>query len=53
MTVIEHILKVLEKEYDDIIWDFGVDDPRLADLGKEILHYKKINTKNEFLEPDF
>ena len=47
MTVFEHILKILEKEYDDIIWDFGVDDPRLADLGKEILHYKKLSPKRE------
>jgi hypothetical protein len=28
MTLIETIIKTLEKEYDDIIWDFGVDDPR-------------------------
>ena len=53
MTLIETIIKTLEKEYDDIIWDFGVDDPRLADLGKQLIHYKKLSAAGELYEPDF
>ena len=53
MTVIEDIIKTLEKEYDDIIWDFGVDDPRLADLGRQLIHYKKLSAAGELYEPDF
>ena len=53
MISIQKILKTLEKEYDDIIWDFGVDDPRLEQLSKEILHYKKLDARGDHYEPDF
>ena len=53
MTLIETIIKTLEKEYDDIIWDFGVDDPRLADLRRQLIHYKKLSAQGELYEPDF
>ena len=53
MINIQKILKTLEKEYDDIIWDFGSDDPRLTKLANDIVHYKKLDARGEHYEPDF
>ena len=53
MQYIKDIIKNLEKEYDDIEWDCGVDDPRLANLAKEITYYRKLDEDGVVLEPDF
>lgn len=53
MTVIEDILKTLETQYDDIIWDCGTHDPRLEDLTRQIVHYKELIDAGEIYEPDF
>jgi hypothetical protein len=53
LKAIKEILKNLEKEYDDIEWDCGVDDPRLANLADEINYYRKLNEDGVVLEPDF
>ena len=41
------------RKYDDIEWDCGVDDPRLADLAKEIAYYQKLDEDGVVFEPDF
>ena len=53
MDTLKEILKRLEKQYDDIEWDCGVDDPRLADLAKEISYYRKLDEDGVVFEPDF
>ena len=46
-------VKKLEREYDDIIWDDGVGDPRLAFLSRELRHYRELQEKGVLYEPDF
>ena len=53
MDTLKEILKRLEKQYDDIEWDCGVDDPRLADLAKEISYYRKLDEDGVVFEPTF
>ena len=53
MDTLKEILKSLEKQYDDIEWDCGVDDPRLADLAREISYYRKLDEDGVVFEPNF
>jgi hypothetical protein len=45
--------KAAEKQRDDIEWEFGLDDPRIAQLAKNIRHWKSLETKGEIVEPNF
>lgn len=45
--------KKFEKELDDIIWDHGVNDPRLAYLVHEIQMLKELEEKGNTVEPTF
>ena len=45
--------KRLEQEVDDIIWDHGVNDPRLSALITELQHMKERDERGVLHEPDF
>ena len=45
--------KAAEKQRDDIEWEFGLDDPRLAKLSKNIQLWKILEEKGEIVEPNF
>lgn len=45
--------KAAEKQRDDIEWEFGIDDPRLAELSKNIQLWKQLEAKGEIVEPNF
>ena len=45
--------KAAEKQRDDIEWEFGIDDPRLAELSKNIQRWKQLEAKGEIVEPNF
>lgn len=45
--------KAAEKQRDDIEWEFGLDDPRIAQLAKNIQRWKALETKGEIVEPNF
>lgn len=45
--------KKAEKDFDDIVWDHGVHDPRLADLAKQIQEYRDLEDKGETVQPTF
>ena len=45
--------KRLEQEVDDVIWDHGVNDPRLAALIVELQHMKELDAEGVIYEPNF
>lgn len=45
--------KAAEKEYDDIVWDYGVNDPRLAELAKQIEEYEELERDGITIAPNF
>ena len=45
--------KRLEKEVDDIIWEQGVNDPRLGMLIAELQRMRELDEKGVLYEPDF
>ena len=45
--------KTLQKQFDDICWECGVNDPRIAALASEIRHYKDLEAKGVLYEPTF
>ena len=45
--------KAAEKQRDDIEWEFGIDDPRLTELSKNIQRWKQLEAKGEIVEPNF
>jgi hypothetical protein len=45
--------KAAEKEYDDIVWDYGVNDPRLAELAKQIEEYEELEKDGVTIAPNF
>lgn len=45
--------KKAEKYYDDIVWDHGVHDPRLAALAKQIQEWRDLEDKGETVQPTF
>lgn len=45
--------KELQREFDDIIWTCGMNDPRIAALASEIRHYKELEAKGVIYEPKF
>ena len=45
--------KAAEKDYDDIIWDHGVNDPRLAELANQIQEYEELEKEGVTISPNF
>ena len=45
--------KAAEKDYDDIIWDYGVNDPRLAELANQIQEYEELEKEGITISPNF
>lgn len=45
--------KAAEKEYDDIVWDYGVNDPRLTELAKQIEEYEELERDGVTIAPNF
>jgi hypothetical protein len=45
--------KRLEQEVDDIIWDHGVNDPRLSALITELQHMRQLDEQGVIYEPTF
>ena len=45
--------KRLEQAVDDIIWDHGVNDPRLSALITELQHMKELDEQGVLYEPNF
>jgi len=43
----------LQKDVDDILWDAGVNDPRLGALIAELNHFTKLEEQGVLYEPDF
>jgi len=46
-------LTARQKEFDDIVWDYGVHDPRLAALANEIQRLKKLDEDGILVDPVF
>ena len=45
--------KRLEQEVDDVIWDHGVNDPRLSALITELQHMRQLDEQGVIYEPTF
>ena len=45
--------KRLEQAVDDIIWDHGVNDPRLSALITELQHMRQLDEQGVIYEPTF
>lgn len=45
--------KRLEQAVDDIIWEHGVNDPRLAALITELQHMRQLDEQGVIYEPTF
>ena len=52
VNVTRHAIN-LQKELDDILWNAGVNDPRIAALATELAHYKKLEAEGVIYEPTF
>jgi len=46
-------LKSKQREFDDIVWDHGVHDPRLSALANEIERLKKLDDDGILVDPVF
>ena len=46
-------LKLKQREFDDIVWDHGVHDPRLSALANEIERLKKLDDDGILVDPVF
>ena len=53
LTNVTEELKRLEKSYDDIIWEHGLNDIRLIDLGSRLTELKQKLKKGELFDPNF
>jgi len=53
LTDVTAEMKKLEQSYDDIIWDFGVDDPRLASISSRLTELKQKLKNGELFDPNF
>lgn len=53
LTDITSEVKKLEKQYDDIVWDYGFNDPRLAQLGSRLTDLKTKLENGELFDPNF
>lgn len=46
-------LRRKQREFDDIVWDHGVHDPRLSALANEIERLKKLDEDGVLVDPVF
>lgn len=46
-------LRARQREFDDIVWDHGVHDPRLSALANEIERLKKLDDDGVLVDPVF
>ncbi len=46
-------LTARQREFDDIVWDHGVHDPRLSALANEIERLKKLDEDGVLVDPLF
>ena len=53
LTDVIEEMKRLEKSYDDIIWDYGIDDPRLASISSRLAELREKLKKGELYDPNF
>ena len=53
LTDVTAEMKRLEKSYDDIIWDYGIDDPRLASISSRLAELREKLGKGELHDPNF
>ena len=53
LTNVSAHAKRLQKQCDDILWEAGVNDPRLTAVIAELQHYKDLEEKGILYEPDF
>jgi hypothetical protein len=53
LTNVSARARELQKQCDDILWEAGVNDPRLTAVIAELQHYKDLEAKGVLYEPDF
>ena len=53
LTDVTAEMKKLQKSYDDIIWDFGVDDPRLASISSRLTELREKLKKGDLYDAKF
>mgnify|MGYP001161375404 FL=1 len=53
LTDVTAEMRRLEKSYDDIIWDYGIDDPRLASISSRLAELRENLDKGELYDPNF
>lgn len=52
INVRAHRLK-LQKQCDDILWEYGTNDPRLPAVISELHHFTKLDNEGVLYEPTF
>ena len=53
LTDVTEEVKKLQKSYDDIIWENGLNDTRLIDLGSRLTELREKLKKGELYDPNF
>ncbi len=53
LTDVTEEVKKLQKSYDDIIWEHGLNDTRLIDLGSRLTELKEKLKNGELYDPNF
>tara|TARA_R110001632_G_scaffold109873_1_gene220234 strand:+ start:129 stop:308 length:180 start_codon:yes stop_codon:yes gene_type:complete len=53
LTDVTAEMKKLQKSYDDIIWENGLNDTRLIDLASRLTELKQKLKKGELYDPNF
>ena len=53
LTDVTEEVKKLQKSYDDIIWEHGLNDTRLIDLASRLTELKQKLKNGELFDPNF
>ena len=53
LTDVTAEMKKLQKSYDDIIWENGLNDTRLIDLASQLTELKQKLKNGELFDPNF
>ena len=53
LTNVTEEVKKLQKSYDDIIWEHGLNDTRLIDLASRLTELKQKLKNGELFDPKF
>ena len=53
LTDVTEEVKKLQKSYDDIIWENGLNDTRLIDLASQLTELKQKLKNGELFDPNF